>query len=349
MPIGDLQDFFIQWHLTERCNLRCLHCYQSGDGSSEELSRTEILAVLAEVAEMLSAWSDSYQLRFSPSFNVTGGEPFLRRDLFEILAAMRDRGFAVYLLSNGTLIDRRRAAKLAGLGVGGVQISLEGSEEVHDRIRGRGSFAASRRGVEYLLGAGLQVTLNTTLSELNVDEFPKMAAIAAELGVKRLGFSRLVPSGRGAALAGRMIAPDRLREIYGSVMALAPAGLEIVTGDPVASLMRSPDGNDDLGVVATGGCAAGISGLTILADGTVTPCRRLALPLGNVRRDSLRTIWADSEILERLRDRRQYLGKCGTCPKWAHCRGCRAIAFADSQLRGEADYLAADPQCFLEF
>jgi len=347
MPISDLQDFFIQWHLTERCNLRCRHCYQTGV-SAEELSLAEIREVLAEVSEMLVAWSDSYRLDFSPSFNVTGGEPFLRPDLFEILAAMSELGFGVYLLSNGTLIDQARANKLAEVGINGVQISIEGPEEVHDSIRGRGSFAASRRGIDHLLRAGHQVTLNTTLSELNGAAFHEMVGIAGELGAQRLGFSRLVPSGRGVGLVERMLAPERIRRIYESILALDNDRLKIVTGDPVAARMQAQDDHEDLGSIAIGGCAAGISGLTILPDGTVTPCRRLPLPLGNVRRDSLREIWAGSEILEQLRDRRQYRGKCGSCPKWAHCRGCRAIAYAHSQVLGQGDYLAADPQCFLE-
>jgi len=347
MPISDLQDFFIQWHLTERCNLRCRHCYQTGV-TSGELSLGEIREVLTEVSEMIAAWSDSYGLAFSPSFNVTGGEPFLRDDLFEVLAAMTGSGFGVYLLSNGTLVDRERAERLAGLGVRGVQISIEGPAEVHDGIRGKGSFAASRRGIGDLLAAGLQVTLNATLSELNCADFHEMVGIATELGAQRLGFSRLVPSGRGAGLVERMLAPERIRRTYESILDLGNDNLKIVTGDPVASQMRGEDDPEDLGPVATGGCAAGISGLTILPDGTVTPCRRLPLPLGNVRHDSLREIWAGSKILERLRDRGQYRGKCGACPKWAHCRGCRAIAYAHSQLHGRDDYLADDPQCFLE-
>jgi len=347
MPISDLQDFFIQWHLTERCNLRCLHCYQTGVGK-EELSLGEIREVLTEVGELLAAWSESYHLEFSPSFNVTGGEPFLRLDLFEILAAMAESGFGIYLLSNGTLIDRARAEKLAGIGVKGVQVSIEGPEEVHDSIRGKGSFAASRQGIGHLLDAGLQVTLNATLSELNGADFHEMVEIAGKLGAQRLGFSRLVPSGRGEELVGRMLAPERLRLIYESILNLEHDNLKIVTGDPMATQMQGRGDREDLGSVATGGCAAGVSGLTILPDGTVTPCRRLPLPLGNVRRDSLREIWADSEILERLRDRGQYRGKCGSCPKWAHCRGCRAIAYAHSRLRGQGDYLAEDPQCFLE-
>jgi radical SAM protein with 4Fe4S-binding SPASM domain len=346
MPISTFQEFFVQWHLTERCNLRCSHCYQTG-GKIAELSLAEIREVLDEIVDMLAAWSKAYQVEFSPSFNVTGGEPFLRHDLFEILHDMRSRGFATYLLTNGTLIDAQKAAALAECGVKGVQVSIEGSEEIHDQIRGQGSFSASCQGVAHLLAAGHKVTLNATLSEINAEKFHDLVDIATSLGVQRLGFSRLVPSGRGLDLVDQMIGREKLRKIYEAIFALPTTGLEIVTGDPVASQMRSGAGADDCGSIATGGCAAGVAGLTLLPDGTVTPCRRLAVPIGNVREDSLREIWADSEILEQLRDRRQYKGRCGSCARWAHCRGCRAIAYAHSLSQGKGDILAEDPQCFI--
>lgn len=346
MPISTNQEFFVQLHLTERCNLHCSHCYQTGCGK-EELSLPEIRELLAELTDMLEAWTAAYQLEFATSLNVTGGEPLLRPDLFAILEAMRTRGFAVYLLTNGTLIDAEGAARLAALEVKGVQVSIEGPEEIHDAIRGKGSFAVSRRGIGHLVAAGLPVTLNATLSELNGDRFREMIAICTTFGAQRLGFSRLVPSGRGARLADRMMAPEKVRAIYEEIFSLPAEGIEIVTGDPVASQMRVGGPGGDCGPVATGGCAAGIFGLTILPDGTVVPCRRLPVPLGNVRTDSLRQIWAESAILESLRDRGRYRGRCGTCRRWAHCRGCRAIAYAASLACGVGDLLAEDPQCFI--
>ncbi|MHB8809804.1 MAG: radical SAM protein [Desulfobulbaceae bacterium] len=348
MPISSLQEFFVQCHLTERCNLSCTHCYQTG-GRTGELSLNEIRALLAEIADMLRAWTDAYGLEFSASLNVTGGEPLLRRDLFEIIGEMGAGGFAVYLLTNGTLVDKDKAAQLAALGVKGVQVSIEGPEDIHDSIRGKGSFAAACRGISHLVAAGNTVTMNATLSEINAGKVREMVDLCVSLGAQRFGFSRLVPSGMGAGLVNRMIEPEHLREIYEETFALPAAGVEIVTGDPVASQMGTGGGTDDCGTVATGGCAAAISGLTILPDGTVVPCRRLPIPLGNVRQDSLREIWANSPVLEQLRDRDRYAGNCGTCPRWAHCRGCRAIAYSTSLARGEADLLADDPQCCNHF
>jgi radical SAM protein with 4Fe4S-binding SPASM domain len=346
MPITSDHDFFIQWHLTERCNLRCSHCYQSGQGT-DELSLAEIREVAEEVSDMLAAWSEIYEITFSPSFNITGGEPFLREDLFDIIDHLSGRRFALYLLTNGTLIDREKAVRLAMTGVEGVQVSIEGPEGIHDRIRGKGSFAASLRGISFLLDAGITVTLNATLSEINANHFPEMVSLASSIGAQRLGFSRLVPSGRGAGLIEKMIGKERIGNIYGEIFSMTAEHLEIVTGDPVASQMSAESGNHDQGAVPTAGCAAGLSGLTFLPDGTITPCRRLFIPIGNVRKDNLREIWATSNVLNALRDRSSYSGKCGTCRRWAGCRGCRAIAYAYALSKGEDDFLAEDPQCFI--
>ena len=124
-------------------------------------------------------------------------------------------------------------------------------------------------------------------------------------------------------------------------------GFEIVTGDPIASQLRE-DGAEDLGSTPVGGCAAGVSGLTFLPDGTITPCRRLPVPVGNIQTDALREVWATSDVLNLLRDRSAYKGKCGQCVRWANCRGCRAIAYAYARSKGRDDFLAEDPQCFIE-
>jgi MoaA/NifB/PqqE/SkfB family radical SAM enzyme len=120
-------EFFIQWHLTERCNLRCRHCYQ-GERSTEEMTFRDVRTVIAEAADMVKAWSESYNVPFSPSMNITGGEPFLRNDLPDILGEIKTQGFKIYLLTNGTLVDKKRAGMLADLGVDGAQVSMEGPE-----------------------------------------------------------------------------------------------------------------------------------------------------------------------------------------------------------------------------
>jgi AdoMet-dependent heme synthase len=340
-------DFLIQWHLTERCNLRCRHCYQEG-AQVQELSREQVFGIIDEIAEMLKAWREAYDLEFQPSFNVTGGEPFLRPDFFEILARMAGLGFEIYVLSNGTMITAGRARRLAELKVHGVQVSLEGPVEIHEAIRGPGSFAASLKGIRTLMAEGVKVSLNATLSRLNAGYFLDLVEVARSLGVPRLGFSRLVPSGQGRTMLDQMLSTAQVKQLYEKVLALKVDGLEIVTGDPMAAQMHTPAPAAEVESFPCGGCSAGVAGLTILADGAVVPCRRLHLPLGQAGQDSLREIWAASPVLEALRDKSRYSGKCGACARWADCRGCRAIAYEYACSQGAPDFLASDPQCFID-
>jgi radical SAM protein with 4Fe4S-binding SPASM domain len=340
-------DFLIQWHLTEKCNLKCTHCYQNGKGS-DELSFSEIHDVIKEISSTLNTWQETYDMDFSPSVNITGGEPLLRKDLYDVITAFKNIGFDIYLLTNGILVTNLIADKLFNLGVNGVQVSIEGPKEIHDSIRGNNSFKHSIRGVKLLKDAGLEVTINATVSEINAAHLAETVALASDLGVDRLGFSRLVPSGRGKALIKDILKTSEVEMLYKKIFSIEPGnGLKIVTGDPVASQFRNNSSNKDLGDIALGGCAAGISGLTIMPDGTVVPCRRLPVPIGNVRKDSLREIWSMSPVLNDLRNKTKYKGKCSTCNKWANCRGCRAIAYAYSASKGKADLLAPDPQCFI--
>jgi radical SAM protein with 4Fe4S-binding SPASM domain len=339
-------EFFVQWHLTENCNLWCRHCYQ-GERGMEELSLAQIKNVIREVSDMITDWSETYDLSFSRSMNITGGEPFLRPDLFPILAEVSRHGFEIFLLTNGTLVNGERARQLADLDVRGVQVSIEGPEDIHDEIRGKGSFAAAAAGIEALVDAGLPVTLNVTLSRLNASAVKQVVAFASHTGARRIGFSRLVPAGKGRSLLSQALQPAELKTLYKSLLSLEIKALQIVTGDPVAAQMKLPS-NGDAGSRAISGCSAGVSGITILPNGNVTPCRRLPVSLGNVQKDSIRDIWASSPVLEALRDRSRYKGRCGSCSRWAVCRGCRAIAYAFARCRGEDDFLADDPQCFIQ-
>jgi radical SAM protein with 4Fe4S-binding SPASM domain len=313
------------------------------------MSLPEITSVIDEISAMLNEWEEAHHIAFASSFNVTGGEPFLRRDFFSILEELRCKGFDAFILSNGTLIGRDQAARLAELEVKGVQVSIEGPEHIHDSIRGPGSFSSSSKGIRNLLDAGIPVTLNTTLSGMNASCFMDVIDLASSLGVQRVGFSRLVPTGRGGAMLNTMLPPQVLKDLYNTIFSYDAKGVHLVTGDPVASQLRKRTEHDGENPFPSGGCAAGVSGLTILPDGTVTPCRRLPVPIGNVKKDSLREIWATSDVLQGLRDKSRYEGKCRECSKWSGCRGCRAIAFAFSGANGNASYLAEDPQCFLPY
>jgi AdoMet-dependent heme synthase len=338
-------EFFIQWHLTERCNLRCQHCYQGGR-RVQELMPDEVVRQIDGATEMFQAWGREHNISVSPSIHFTGGEPFVYQGLWAVVSYARANAFGVALMSNGTAISRDDARRAFELGLSGIQISLEGPPDLHDAIRGGGSFSAAAKGIETLVGFGNRVSANVTLSRLNVHRITETAKIAQSLGCYGIGFSRIVPCGRGKGLSRHMLSPPELKEAYQTVLDLNTPAFQTLMGDPLAALLESqvPSGCS----LSLSGCSAGFSGITITSDGSVMPCRRIGLSAGHLSRKPLREIWASSRLLWRLRQRESYTGKCGRCSLWPSCRGCRAVAYHHSRNMGKPDLFADDPQCWVD-
>ena len=342
--IKDFQ-FFIQWHLTEQCNLRCRHCYQ-GRGEVREMTVGEVKREIDGATRMFQAWEEEHGIRVSPSIHFTGGEPFLYRGLLDVIAYSKTKGYGVAMMTNGCLITKERAQKVSHLGVSDIQVSLEGPPELHASIRGKGSFHAAAKGVEHLVAAGSRVSANVTLSRLNVDKIEETVEVARETGFHRIGFSRMVPCGRGKALLTELLTPQELKSAYQKILSANTPTFEVVSGDPLAGMLS--EGNLPSSCDLTlSGCSAGFSGVTVTSDGSVMPCRRIGLVAGNLKKKPLRTIWASSRLLWQLRKRESYAGKCGQCSLWPSCRGCRAVAYAYSSTQGRPDLFADDPQCWV--
>jgi radical SAM protein with 4Fe4S-binding SPASM domain len=337
-------DFFIQWHLTERCNLRCSHCYQEGN-RAKEMSLNEVRREIDGAAEMFEAWEQEHGIRVSPSVHFTGGEPFLYEELWEVLDYSKKKGFGTAIMTNGALVSKKNAKKVFDLGIFDIQVSLEGPPDLHDSIRGTKSFDAAARGIGYLVAAGNRVSANVTLTRLNVGKIEEVAEIARGLGAYGIGFSRMVPCGTGISLFRDLLTPQELKEAYQRIFSLNLPSFKVLSGDPLAGALLGEAPVTGCGLTLSG-CSAGFSGVTIACDGSVMPCRRIGLVAGSLREKSLREIWASSKLLWRLRKRKNYQGKCGRCSLWPSCRGCRAVAYAYSSLRGRPDLFADDPQCW---
>ena len=336
-------DFFVQFHLTERCNLACRHCYQSGPVS--EMNYEEVCGAVADVKTAIEGWAKDYEMDVSPSLHFTGGEPLLRQDLFSILRYAWGCGFSISLMSNGTMIDRLVAEQLKAAEVADVQISLDGLESVHDSLRGRTAFQRALAGITSLIDEGVETNINLTVSRINMNQAGQLVALAEELGVSGIAFSRLVPSGRGKLLADQVLTTQEVAAFYNDLRQYRNKTEVVVTSrDPLAAI-ADLDGDIPQTDLPMGGCAAGMFGVTITADGTVMPCRRMDLSIGNIKTDRFRDLWADSPVLWQLRTRTDYHGGCEKCRYWPVCRGCRAIALAFARANGSEDYLGPDPQC----
>ncbi len=310
------------------------------------MTANEVKREIDGATRLFRAWEQEHGIRVSPSIHFTGGEPFLYKGLWDVMAYARTNGYEVAMMTNGCLITEEGANRAFDLGISDIQISLEGPPNLHASIRGRGSFNAAAKGVQYLVAAGNKVSANVTLSRINVNKIEETTEIAKEVGFQSIGFSRVVPCGRGKALIDQFLTPQELKCAYQKIVSLSSPSFKVLSGDPLAGTLSGI--NPPTGCNLTlSGCSAGFSGVTLASDGSVMPCRRIGLVAGNLKTKSLRAIWASSKLLWQLRKRESYTGKCGRCSLWPSCRGCRAVAYAYSVAHGEPDLFADDPQCWM--
>jgi len=334
-------DFFIQVHLTERCNLRCKHCYQ--ENQTSELSLEEWKKFFVYCKELIGEWQAQYDIEIPLLIKLTGGEPFLREDFFDIVEFLNENDIEPYILTNGTLIDENMIAKLKELKFNGFQISIEGNKITHDGIRGEGTFTKVKEAVRLLRRENFKVFLKTTISRLNYKNLDDLIDIAKDWEVDGLGFSRLVPIGKGSVLQDNMLSSSELKDFYLNLKSKNIASFDLLVEDPLGVSVLDSEFKDKINTV--GGCSAGFSSITVMSDGTIVPCRRMPIPLGNILTDDLREIWSDNEILLSLRVKNVYKNGCNNCLYWNICRGCRAIAYSLSKERD--GWLDKDSQCFL--
>lgn len=330
-------EFYFQWHLTERCNRRCRHCYHSTYSSDSELTDAQVLGVADRLLDALDVWDRV------GAVSLTGGEPWLRGELvLRVIDRFSERGRVerVDLLTNGELLDDDACTRLAERPLlRRVQVSVEGATAAaHDAVRGSGSFTQTEAAVRRLKENGHVVAVMMTLSRHNVGDVIPTMELMAEWGVDVFSVDRFIPEGQAVARGDWLLGADEVKEAYERIHAWG------TSHERPRTLMYRPlfclidADSPHVGAM----CSVGINALTILHDGTVCPCRRLATPIGNVLTDSLHEIWYSSPMLWQARVPSNLKGRCATCQHVPICRGCRAMALA---VHG--DWLQEDPQCWM--
>jgi len=208
--------FVLQWHITEECNLHCRHCYQESS-TVPDLTFSALLSILEQFKNLLDRLgSETAPHPFRAQVNVTGGEPFFRRDFFDLLEVFRENRehFSFGILTNGTLIDKTVARRLASLKPQHVQVSMEGSQSTNDAIRGNGAFDDTVRALKCLIREGIHTSVSFTAHKDNFREFPAVARLARELGVTQVWADRLIPCGNGLTMGGGSLTPEEAREFF---------------------------------------------------------------------------------------------------------------------------------------
>ena len=313
----------LQWHITHRCNLRCRHCYQ--DNYSCEMSREKLFSSLERYERFLQAE------RLSAQINLTGGEPLLHPDFFLLAEEIRRHGHRLAVLTNGTTVDAETARHLALLKPEFVQISLDGTEPVHDRIRGEGSFRRALEGIDRLKRCRVPVQVSFTAQRLNRRSLPALALVCRAHGVDKLWFDRVVIPAEEDRDERSLTGEDFRRLVRTAHL------LERFTPVKCVRALQFRD-------VSSSGCYhcdAGGNLLILLADGTLMPCRRLPYTIGNIFDGELEETLAASEIMRALHDA-PVPEACSACPVAARCRGgAKCIACAKT-----GTWQGRDPDCW---
>jgi heme d1 biosynthesis radical SAM protein NirJ len=344
------------WNLLRRCNLTCKHCYATSADSvfRDELDTTEALKVIDDLHEA--------GVRV---LILSGGEPLLRDDIFELSEYARQRGFFVALSTNGTLIDEQNIEQIAAAKYDYVGISIDGLEAVHDDWRQlKGSFAASMHAIDLCRRHGIRVGLRTTLTQNNYPQLPALLALMREHDVQKFYLSHLNYSGRGKrsrsrkADAHHQMTRDAMYQLFEQAWDDVQHGREtdFVSGNNDADAVlllqwveaRLPEHRDRLERMlrAWGGNASGSGIANIDNIGDVHPDTYWwQHTVGNVRRQSFRELWLDQPepLLTELRQHpRAVTGRCAECRWLSICNGnTRTRAWAEGNLWGE------DPGCYL--
>ena len=340
-------DFGFQWHITDRCNLRCTHCYQDDYSGSNELGIDGLKQIADEIIRTLTKWDKKGDIA------ITGGEPLLKEEVFPLINYLEsfDEIASIDILSNGTLIDKNVVEKIRGCSkIRCVQISLDGaSAGSSDAIRGKGAFEKALTGVRLLRRGGISVNIMFTLQRRNIGDVPSIIDLAVAEGINCLTLERFVPTGSGAKIRDELLSPEEIKGVFSyisdrSEQEINRGGLTSISRSrPLWAMCNRGSTDEDISNkdAAGGICSIGLDGLCILPDATVLPCRRLPIPIGNLKYDSLLKIWHTSDLLWEIADKRNLKGRCNSCEYINRCSGCRAMAYACT-----GDYLAEDPQCF---
>lgn len=344
----------VVWNLTNRCNLRCEHCYINAEdrGYADELSNEEAKAFITDVATMQC-----------PVLLFSGGEPLVRPDAFELAAFATGLGLRPVLSTNGTLITPEVAAKLKEVGMQYIGVSIDGLPDTHDRFRGhKGAFEEAMAGIRNAAAAGLRTGVRFTAHAENAAELPALLDRIAREGIPRFCLYHLVYAGRGGEMIGRDTDLETKRATISTMiektLEFHGKGLEIelLTVDNHADGIfiqhylteREPERAKEVQDLVSmhGGCSAGGKMANVDPYGNVHPCQFWGhLTLGNVRERKFSEIWndPDNEFLGQLRNKEAHLkGRCGTCSYRSLCGGCRVRAEAVT-----GDLWEADPACYL--
>jgi len=310
----------LQWHLTDKCNLRCSHCYQDSYTESG-LSMHEQLDVLDQFKGLILFFRERMSKKVKGHITLTGGEPLVRADFLTLLEAISSQNewFTFSILTNGTLVNDNWSKKLAKLKVKYVQVSLDGDRVKHDQIRGCGSFDKTLAAIRSLRKEGIRVLVSFTASRSNYLLFSAVAEICRRVNANFLWSDRLIPEGNSKNDLNNLMTVAETRQFFKTMKQEAERCKKDKSSVTRVRMHRALQ--FQYSQESTYRCVAGETLVTIMPNGDLYPCRRMPVKVGNVLETPLAALYYQSPLMRSLRDSSKISEGCESCDHQTKCRG----------------------------
>ena len=326
-----VETFYLQWHLSEACNLKCKHCYQENH-IPVQLDFDKLLIFLNQYRELLK------KLKVKGHINLTGGEPLCSPYLFKLLDEFKkDKDlYSFSILTNGTLLTEELTKKIASYNPEYIQVSLEGNKKTNDYVRGPGVYKKVGEAVKLLKKFNIYTSISFTATKLNYKEFPKVVRYAEKLKVDNVWSDRFIPF--GSEYDKDFLMNVKETQEYLEIMSNEHNRLRKKHSKTNVAMYRA------LQFTKTNDyayhCTAGKELLTIMENGDLVPCRRMPIVVGNLLKDNMLELYQNNKILKDLQ--KTYIPKeCSECDDSKQCQGgLKCLTYA---LTG--NYKKKDPGC----
>ena len=304
--------FVLQWHLSENCNLKCLHCYQENH-KPIQLKYEQLVLIYEQFKELLK------KKKMKGHINITGGEPLCNPHLFKILDLIKKDNdlISFSILTNGTLITEEIAKKIKKYNPYYVQVSLEGGRKTNDYIRGKGTYKKIAEGIINLRKQDIFTSISFTATKLNYKEFPKVVKYARKYDVNNVWSDRYIPLGDSED-KDLALDYDQTREY-----------LEIMNKER-NKLIKRKNNNTTISMYRAlqfqmtndfaYGCTAGDTLLTVMENGDLVPCRRMPVVVGNLFKKDMYYLYKNDKFLKELRTKK-IPDECSECENSEMCHG----------------------------
>ena len=336
--------FAIQWHITDYCDQRCKHCYIFSEGHPALITTPydELLHTLSEIQAFCE------KIDRTPYIYLTGGDPILHPNFWELLTLFHERGVRFCIMGNPFHLTADVCRRMKELGCVKYQLSLDGLRQTHDMFRKEGSFKCTLEAIKTIKESGMWCAVMSTVSKTNMDEIPQLIDLVDELGVDVFAVGRYCPTSVEKAYDENIHIPPLeyhafLERCWEKYEQHKDSKTTYQLKDHLWTLFLYEKGIYKLpeNKEITDGCNCGRNHITILPNSDVYACRRMKSKVGNVKENSLYDIW----LGDSMNAYRQYdnFTKCSKCELKTVCRGCPSVTYGYTH-----NMYDSDPQCWKE-